>query len=356
MYYSPVNDPSSKVTLFEAIRNGVSADGQLYLPVQFPVLPSAFFHNIASLSLTEIAYVALNMLFGDDIPSEELREISLAALKDFEIPFNSTGENSYALDLTKGPTGSYHDFSARILAEYFRRMKTDRKLNVIVITNGNAANATADAFAAIPDCKVYALYPKDELSYSRRGQLLLRDNVVPVEVGGNYSDCRRITLETILNKDVAENTLTITANSENLAILLPRIIYFFYAYARLALMRRNLDNIVIEFETAHLGNLTAAVIAEKMGMPACRLYARFSDDRETDSNVIMPRIVQLLNDELTVESLIESAKIPPRPDETVVRLITQAPVEPQAVPRDKTKKIIHIGTSSAPLVRHLLAD
>lgn len=357
MYYSPVNDSATKVSLYEAIRNGVSSDGQLYLPQKFPVLPSAFFHNIASMSLTDIAFVALNMLFGEDIPAETLRDISRDALDKIDIPFVRTGEKEFSLDLTKGPTGSYHDFSARILAEYLKTITPDNRINIIVISNSNAANATADAFASLPGATVYALYPRGILSYERRGQLLLRDNVIPVEVDGSYSDCRRITLETILNKDVAEKTLTMTANSENLAVLLPRIIYFFYAYARLALMEIPLDNVVIEFETEHLGNLTAAVIAEKMGMPRCRLYARFSNNStQGDNKVIMPRMVQLLNDTLTVESLMESAKIPPRPEETVIRLITQAPPEPQAVPRDRTKRIIHIGTSSAPIVRHILKD
>jgi len=307
------------------------------------------------MSLTEIAYVVLNMLFGEDVPSETLCDISRDALSGIEIPFTKVAANEFALDLTKGPTGSYHDISARIMAEYIKRIDSKRNFNVVVITNGNAANAIADAFESIPRATVYALYPRDQLCYERRGALLLRDNVVPVEVGGTYPECRRIALETLLNKDISEKTVTITANSENIAILLPRVIYFFYAYARLARLALPLDKVVIDFETEHLGNLTAAVIAEKMGMPRCRTYARFSSNADTNKTFILPRMVQLLSDTVTVETLMCSAQIPPAEDETVIRLITQAPPLFRPVPRDRTRRILHIGTSSAPLIRHLLA-
>lgn len=356
MYYSPVNDPGQKVSFYDAVRNGVSPDGQLYLPQKFPVIPPAFFHNISSMSLDEISFVVLNMLFGEDVPAETLRDITKAAFKGIEIPFIKISDNEFTLDLTKGPTGSYHDFSARIIAEYIKTIRSGRHLNVIVITNGNAANATADAFSSISDSTIYALYPKGQLSYERRGQLLLRENVVPVEVCGDYSECRRIAIETILNREIRENTVTITANSENLAILLPRVIYFFYAYARLAALELPLDKVVIDFETEHLGNLTAAVIAEKMGMPKCRLYARFPSEAESGSRFILPRMVQLLSDNLTAETLMQSAKIPPRPDEIAVRLITQAPADYKPVSRERAKKIIHLAESSAPLVRSLVRN
>lgn len=354
MYYSPVNDLNNRVSLYDAVRNGVSADGQLYLPQQFPILPPAFFHNISSLTLTEIAYVVLNMLFGEDVPSETIKNIATKALQNIDIPFTKVSENEFTLDLTKGPTGSYHDISARIMAEYVRTVRSTRPLNVIVITNGNAANATADAFSTVPGTTIYAIYPQSGISYERRGNLLSRANVVPVEVGGSYPQCRRIAIETLLNKDISANTITITANSENLAILLPRVIYFFYAYARLAALDISLDNIVLDFETEHLGNLTAAVIAEKMGLPKCRLYARLPKDAGENNTLIIPRMVQLLSDSLTMQTVRDSTMTPPRPDETVIRLITQAEPEKQHVPREKTKKILHIGTSSAPLIRHIL--
>ena len=102
MYYS-TNHSSPDVTLRDAIVHGLAPDRGLYMPERIPSIPKAFFRHIGEMSLHEIAYVVANTLFGDDVDSEELRNI-VADTLGFDIPLRKVDDNRYVLELFHGPT------------------------------------------------------------------------------------------------------------------------------------------------------------------------------------------------------------------------------------------------------------
>lgn len=324
MLYRPVKGTTPNVSLKDAVRNGIAPDGALYLPEYLPRIPNAFFNNISGMTLPEIGYVVANMLFGSDIPAEKLKQLIDSTIT-FDIPFIETSPNRFTLDLTKGPTRNYNDLGARFMARLIETERMGHPANIVVATSENVGNAVADAFHNIKGVHTYVLFPSGSLSPTRRHELINYGNsVTPVEVVAPFSECQDLVRDIILDKEIQENIPTLSANSINIAILFPRVIFFFYAYARLAALNRKLDNVVIATPTENLGNLTAAVIARKMGLPVSRFIAILQNDLDASDIVNESRLVALMNGEEKIE-IFSPETHPLRPEEIGITLITDAP-------------------------------
>ena len=272
--------------------NCITRDGALYLPEHFPVIPRAFFNNIADMTLSEIGYVVANILFGGDLPSETIKKVMDKALT-YPIPFTQVSANEFQLDLTQGPTRNYNDIGARVLAEMFKEYPNRRHCNIIVTASTGTLSAIAEAFHDIPDVTVYAIYPAGQLSADRREHILgYRGNVVPVEVRGTLRQCRTMVRDLFTDHELRNELHLMSGNSANLAILLPRVIFFFYAYAQLRKLNLPLDKVVIAIPTRNFGNLTSALIANRMGLPISRFIA-ITPDGETPEFISESRLASL---------------------------------------------------------------
>lgn len=319
MLYNPVTGNQEAVSLIEAIHKGASSDGALYLPQSYPLIPKAYYKNIGDMSLPEIGYVVANMLFGTDIPSATIKDIIYETLT-FDIPFRRTAENRYELDLTHGPTGNYNDVSARFMANLLKRYRKYARFNVIISSSTGAGHAVADAFHDMPGVKSYILFPAGSLSERRRNAITnYGENVVPVEVSGSLMKVLDITREAVTDPEMQAYVPIITANSVNVAALLPRTVVYLYAYSRLIRENKSCKNIVISIPTRNLGNVTAAIIASKMGLPVSRYVALRDDDRYAVND---SRIAVLLGEDVAKHEIFSPKTNPLRDDETEIRLIT----------------------------------
>ncbi|MDE7443238.1 MAG: threonine synthase, partial [Muribaculaceae bacterium] len=272
MFYYSTNHQSQHVTLEQAVLRGIAPDRGLFLPESIPTIPKAFFNNIGEMTLPEIAYVVANTLFGDDITSDDLNETVKEAFT-FDIPVTHVTDNRYALELFHGPTLASKDLGSRFMARMLRffnaRVNGNNALvNVIVATSGDAGAAVANGFHHVPGVRVIALYPKGRLTKAQEAQIAtLGDNIVAIEVRGDFDDCQRMAKDAFFDTELNEKMILTSANSINVASLLPQTIYFFTAYAQLIHSGKSADQLSFAIPAGNLGHVTSAIIAKRMGVP-----------------------------------------------------------------------------------------
>ena len=273
-YYSTRNIHLT-VPLRQAVLQGIAPDGGLYMPSTIPALPGAFFKNISQMSYSEIAYIISNTFFGQDVDSEIIKQIVTQSI-NFDIPLVSVNNNHInVLELFHGPTLALNDLGARFMARlihYFNPPNTP--LNILVATSGDAGSAVAAGFHDIPGVHVFILYPSSKVSDIQEAQFTtLGRNITAIEIYGSFDDCQAMVTRASLDKDLTAKMALTSANSVNIARLLPQTIFFFLGYARMVENGANPDEIVISLPCGNLGTLTAAIIARRMGLPVKRLIA-----------------------------------------------------------------------------------
>ena len=274
MQFYSTNGQSRHASLEEAVMTGLAPDGGLFMPERIPVIPRAFFNNIGEMSVSEIAYVVATTVLGEDIEASELKQIVYDTFS-FEIPLRKVDDDIYALELFHGPTLAFKDVGARFLARiisHFSKPGLGGEVNVLVATSGDSGGAVAAGFHKVPGVKVFVLYPERGLSAVQRHQFTsLGDNVHPIEIMGTFDDCQRVVKEAFVDSSLRELMHITSANSINVCRLLPQMFYYFYGYSQFL---RNAgddgDGAVISVPCGNLGNLTAGVLARRMGLPVKR--------------------------------------------------------------------------------------
>ncbi len=260
-------------SLEEAVMTGLAPDGGLYMPERIPVIPRAFFNNIGEMSVSDIAYVVATTMLGDDIEPSELKDIVFDTFS-FDIPLKEIESGVYSLELFHGPTLAFKDVGARFLARIISHYSKPRgeEVNVLVATSGDSGGAVGAGFHRVPGVKVFVLYPERGLSRMQRRQFSsLGDNVYPIEVKGNFDDCQRLVKEAFIDSELRGAMHITSANSINICRLLPQMFYYFYAYSQYLRMGNDeAGGVIISVPCGNLGNLTAGLLAKKMGLPVKR--------------------------------------------------------------------------------------
>ena len=270
-FYSTTHQ-APKATLHEAVMSGLAPDGGLYLPERIPVIPGAFFNNIADMSIRDISYVVADLILGEDIPSAEIKEIVRETFT-FDIPLVKLAHDRFALELFHGPTLAFKDvgarFLARVIGHYSRSER--RGVKVLVATSGDSGGAVANGFLGIPGVEVYVLYPHEGLTAFQKSQFNIPgSNIRPIEVLGSFDDCQRMVKEAFSDPTLRARMPLTSANSINICRLLPQMFYFFHAYASVMHREGPGEGIVVSVPSGNLGNLTAGLLAMKMGLPVKR--------------------------------------------------------------------------------------
>lgn len=276
MKYYSTNHTSPDVTLAEAVVKGLAPDRGLYMPERIEKLPAEFFDNIDKMSFHEIACTVARSFFGEDIPAAELDAIVCDTLS-FPTPVVEVEPGIYSLELFHGPTLAFKDVGARFMArllQYFIRRGDDRRdVHVLVATSGDTGSAVANGFLGVDGIRVHVLYPKGKVSPIQECQFTtLGRNITAIEVDGVFDDCQRLVKSAFLDKELNEQLLLTSANSINVARFLPQAFYYFNAYAQLKKAGKG-DNVVVCVPSGNFGNITAGLIAHRMGLPIRRFIA-----------------------------------------------------------------------------------
>lgn len=263
MKYYSTNHQTKPVSFREAVIKGLPEDNGLFMPEYIPGLPKSFFANLSKLSLPEIGYNVAQPLVDEDIPGAALYDLVEETL-NFDIPLHQVEEDNYALELFHGPTLAFKDVGARFLARCLSYFSggDHQKVTVLVATSGDTGSAVAHGFLGVEKVDVVILYPKGKVSKLQEQQLTtLGQNVTALEINGTFDDCQHMVKSAFLDKKLNDNIQLTSANSINIARLIPQSFYYFWSKAQLP--DRDL---VFSVPSGNYGNLTAGLLAKKMGL------------------------------------------------------------------------------------------
>ncbi|WP_108821491.1 threonine synthase [Dysgonomonas sp. Marseille-P4361] len=275
MKYYSTNKQAPLANLQEAVVKGLAPDKGLYMPEEIKELPQSFFDSIADMSFQKIAYTVAKAFFGDDIENNTLKEIVYDTL-NFDTPVVHVADNIYSLELFHGPTLAFKDVGGRFMARllsYFIKKQGQKDVKVLVATSGDTGSAVANGFLGVDGIHVYVLYPKGKVSHIQESQFTtLGQNITALEVDGTFDDCQALVKKAFLDQKLTSKLNLTSANSINVARFLPQSLYYFYAYAQLAKLGKA-KNVVFSVPSGNFGNITAGLIAKKMGLPIKRFIA-----------------------------------------------------------------------------------
>lgn len=284
MKFYSTNNPSHKVSLKEAVLQGLAPDNGLYMPETIPQLPKAFFDELHTKSFQDIAFEVAHTFLKDDVPTAELKRIIEHTIS-FDAPLVEIEKDIFALELFHGPTLAFKDFGARFMSQllaYFAK-EEKREIVILVATSGDTGSAVANGFLGVPGTKVIVLYPSGKVSDIQEKQFTtLGRNITALEVDGSFDDCQRLVKEAFLDAELKNKFFLTSANSINIARLIPQSFYYFYAWSRL----KNKSNVVFSVPSGNFGNLTAGLIAKRMGLPIKHFVA------STNINDIVPEYLR----------------------------------------------------------------
>lgn len=272
MLYRSTNDNSGRrVGLREAVLDSLPPDGGLYLPERLPQPAASFRENWRGLPFPELGAQLAMAFFGEDVPHDVLTQLTRDALS-FDAPLAEVAPRRHVLELFHGPTLAFKDFGARFMARLMGWLARggDRRLTVLTATSGDTGGAVADAFHGVAGVEVVILYPSGKVSGLQEKQLTtLGGNITALEVNGTFDDCQRMVKAALARPGAFAGRRLTSANSINIARLVPQSFYYFHA-ARL--LPDSVEPVFV-IPSGNLGNLTAGLLARRAGLPARRFIA-----------------------------------------------------------------------------------
>lgn len=275
MKYYSTNKQTPDVSLQEAVVKGLAADKGLFMPENIKQLPQSFYDKIDTLSFQEIAYTVADAFFGEDVEAEVLKQIVYDTLS-FDTPLVHVNDNIHSLELFHGPTLAFKDVGGRFMARllgYFIKKQGQSDVKVLVATSGDTGSAVANGFLGVEGIHVYVLYPKGKVSHIQECQFTtLGQNITAIEIDGTFDDCQAMVKTAFMDGDLNKELNLTSANSINVARFLPQAFYYFYGYAQLKKVGKA-DNVVFCVPSGNFGNITAGLIAKRMGLPIKRFIA-----------------------------------------------------------------------------------
>jgi threonine synthase len=267
------NNPASSVSFKDAVFNSMPQDKGLYMPVQIDRLPDSFFEQLPKLTLLQIAFAVAQHLLGDAIPENDLRNLINDAV-NFDAPVVKLESDVYVLELFHGPSLAFKDFGARFMSRvmsYFLE-EGEKQLDVLVATSGDTGGAVALGFLGVPNTRVTILYPKGKVSEIQELQLTTNgQNIRALQVEGTFDDCQALVKQAFVDDELNEAFRLTSANSINIARLIPQTFYYFNAYAQL--LREGKSNVAFCVPSGNFGNIGAGLLAWKMGLPVAKFIA-----------------------------------------------------------------------------------
>lgn len=259
-------------TLGDAVVQGLAPDGGLFMPESIDPFPKEYFTTIGEKSFAEISFDVARQLLGGELPDDVLKEI-VDRTVSFDVPVVKLDPGVWAMELYHGPTLAFKDFGARFLAGlmgHFAKGR-DREIVVLAATSGDTGSAVAHGFLNVPRVRVIILYPSGKVSSLQEKQLTtLGGNITAWEVQGTFDDCQRLVKQLFVDDSLRKKLLLTSANSINIGRLIPQSFYYFYGWAQLNKLGKP---VVVSVPSGNFGNLTAGLLAFRLGLPVSRFIA-----------------------------------------------------------------------------------
>jgi len=292
--YKSTRDSSKLVTASQAILKGLSDDGGLFMPTVIPALDKSV-KELSQMDYRGVAYEVMKLFFTD-FTEEELKN---CINNEYDSKFDTEeiaplaeADGAYYLELYHGATIAFKDMALSILPHL---MTTSAKKNnikneivILTATSGDTGKAALAGFADVPGTKIIVFYPKGGVSFIQERQMVTQkgDNTCVIGIKGNFDDAQTGVKKIFGNKELAQKLDAkgyqfSSANSINIGRLIPQVVYYVYAYAKLyaegKISEGEKINIVVP--TGNFGNILAAYFAKNMGIPVAKLICASNENK-----------------------------------------------------------------------------
>ena len=292
--YKSTRSNGEKVTASQAILKGLADDGGLFVPDHIPALDVSF-EALAKMTYQETAYEVMKLML-DDYTEEELKS---CISKAYDAKFDTEAiaplakvSDAYYLELFHGATIAFKDMALSILPHLLTTAakKNNVKNDIVILTatSGDTGKAALAGFADVPGTKIIVFYPKNGVSPIQEKQMVTQkgDNTFVVGIHGNFDDAQTGVKKIFNDKDLAKELDEAgyqfsSANSINIGRLMPQVVYYVYAYAKMIENNEieNGEKINVVVPTGNFGNILAAYYAKAMGVPIAKLICASNDNK-----------------------------------------------------------------------------
>lgn len=294
LLYKSTRNADKTVTASQAILKGLAEDGGLFVPTELPKLDVTM-DELKTMSYQETAYVVMKQ-FLTDFTEEELKYCINSAYDskfDTEViaPLVKVGD-TYHLELFHGATIAFKDMALSILPHLLttaaKKNNVTKDIVILTATSGDTGKAALAGFADVPGTKIIVFYPKNGVSKVQELQMVTQkgDNTSVVAIHGNFdnaqSGVKALFEDKELEKELSDAGYQFSsANSINIGRLVPQVVYYVYAYAKL-LENEEIENgeeINVTVPTGNFGNILAAYYAKQMGVPIAKLICASNENK-----------------------------------------------------------------------------
>ena len=294
MLYVSTRNAQEKVTASQAVLKGLAENGGLFVPEQIPVLDVPV-EKLADMTYQETAYEVMK-LFLTDYTEEELKKCIENAYDDkfdtSEIAPLVKAQNAYYLELFHGATIAFKDMALSILPHLLitaaRKNQVNNDIVILTATSGDTGKAALAGFADVKGTKIVVFYPKDGVSPIQQKQMVTQkgSNTLVVGIHGNFDQAQTGVKKMFSDQALAEEMAAAgyqfsSANSINIGRLVPQIVYYVYAYAKMVKSGEieNGEQINVVVPTGNFGNILAAFYAKNMGLPIGKLICASNENK-----------------------------------------------------------------------------
>ncbi|MFG0252852.1 MAG: threonine synthase [Phycisphaerales bacterium JB038] len=256
-----------EVSLDRALLQGQAADKGLFLPEQFPQLTRADLLALRGKPYADVAHAVLKRFTRGVFDDAKLHELCADAY-DYDVPLEHVTQRQYVMRLDQGPTASFKDFAARMMARWMGRLmeKEQGELVILTATSGDTGSAVAHAYHGVDRVHTVVLFPIEEVSDRQRKQMTtIGGNVATIGIEGKFDEGQALVKRAFADPDLAGIRLT-SANSINIGRLLPQAVYYIYSYLQLADVEAG-EEIIFSVPSGNFGDMMGGVIARHMGLP-----------------------------------------------------------------------------------------
>lgn len=289
MYYVSTRDHSLQYTPAQAIAQGLSRDGGLFLPVSIPKLPEGTLKKMTGMTYQQRAQYIMS-LYLEDFTAEELGQFAEKAYGPDKFdtpavaPLKKVDDGTYCLELWHGPTCAFKDMALQmlpyLLTASLKKNQEEKTVCILVATSGDTGKAALEGFKDVDHTKIMVFYPKDGVSDIQQLQMATQEgaNVGVSAVVGNFDDAqtgvKTLFSDESLREELAQRGYFLSsANSINWGRVLPQIVYYISAYCDLLAQGAVTEGEPVNFcvPTGNFGNILSAFYAKEMGLPIGRL-------------------------------------------------------------------------------------
>lgn len=293
MRYISTRNKTIEVSSAEAIIQGISKDGGLFVPKVLPRVEGI--ENLMTMDYKELAYTIMSKFFTDFKPNILKACIDKAYDNKFDTDIIAPVvelDNSFILELFHGPTFAFKDMALSILPHLLKETTNIEKINkeivILTATSGDTGKAALEGFANVSGVKIIVFYPENGVSQVQKRQMLTQegDNTFVVGINGNFDDAQSGVKRIFNDRGFVEflyerGYILSSANSINIGRLIPQIVYYFYGYLSLVNQGKvdKGEKINITVPTGNFGNILAAYYAKEMGLPVNKLICASNENK-----------------------------------------------------------------------------